>query len=472
MTLWQRMRLATRLVTGQLKQADAEAATGYLGGLLKGASSSGSYQPRGTRGLLDSYNTSPWVRACASKVADAMAAVRWRLYVVRGAGGAVHTQRQVAYLQRASGAEQHRLLRKQELDGAEPQEVRAHLLLDVLYRANAEMTGLELRWLTSAWLDLVGDAFYLKQRNGMGAPIALWPVPPHWVLETPTPAKPVYRINQGQWQADVPATEILWMRWPNPVEPYGRGSGVARSLDDEIATDEAATKHTLAHFRNNARPDLLIMPKDGGVLGDAERDRMETWWTDKLQSYWRRFKPLFLKVPVDVKVLEQNFQQMQFAELRQHEQDTILQVWGISPEILGKVTASNRATAQMAQEIFARYVLVPRLERLREVLQEKLVPEYDGRLILTYDSPIPSDKEFDLSVYKAQPKAFQLNEFRQLAGRPVDEDLEGQYGTGQPAPTPGTPPAEDAETLAALAALTDTEAEQFHALLQKIERPQ
>ena len=199
-------------------------------------------------------------------------------------------------------------------------------------------------------------------------------------------------------------------------------------MGDELEIDEYAAKHTLAFFRNMGRPDILIMPKEGESLGENERDRLEQWWNDKLQGFWRRFKPLFLKQPMDVTLIEQKFKDMQLTELREKEADTILQTWGIAPEIFGRLKNSNKATITEAKDLFARFALVPRLERQREALQQFLVPDYDDRIILTYDSPIPHDKAHALMVVKTQPNAFLLNEIRNLAGSPPLDELADEFG--------------------------------------------
>jgi phage portal protein BeeE len=471
MRLMERLGFALRLATGRLKQADAQPIGEMMAGLVQGKTS--SYLPRNSAQLIDSYNTSPWVHACACRIADSMAAVAWRLYVVRGRGTQrLWSQREVAFLQRAQGPVTRRKLLDQVAGEAELQEVRSHLLLDVLHKANSEMTGLELRWLTSVWLDLVGDVFFLKERNQVGAPVALWPIPPTWVLETPSAQTPGFRLSYGRWQTIIPSTEMLWMRNNNPVQPYGRGTGIARSLDEDIATDQFATAHSLAHFRNSARPDLLIMPKEGGQLGDPERERLEQWWTDKLQGHWRRFKPLFLTRPMDVTVIDQNFRDMQLIELREHERNTIFSTWGISPEILGILQNSNKATIDKAMEIYAQHALVPRLERMRESLQERLVPDYDDRLILAYDSPVPSDKDYTLGVFRTQPAAFELNEYRALAGLSPKNELVDQYGTGSPTggvtPTGDMPPAAPPKgELEAIEHMTDEEVQQLYGLVRK-----
>ena len=58
---------------------------------------------------------------------------------------------------------------------AEIAEIEEHPMLDLLNDANSFHTGLSLRKLTMIYLDLVGDSFWLKQRNAVGAPVAAWP---------------------------------------------------------------------------------------------------------------------------------------------------------------------------------------------------------------------------------------------------------------------------------------------------------
>jgi hypothetical protein len=78
----------------------------------------------------------------------------------------------------------------------------------------------------------------------------------------------------------------------------------------------------------------------------------------------------------------------------------------------------------MAPFIIATYVLVPRLERMRDVLQHKLMPEYDDAIILDYVSPVPQDRAFKQSVMQGQPGAFYANEFRELAGLEPEDELD------------------------------------------------
>jgi hypothetical protein len=425
----QRLSLAFKALTSQFDTGRAQLAQQMLAGIFP--SSVGPSQARNAIQLLQTFNDSPWVRACASRVADAKAATVWKLYSV-AKNGKVANSRDIEFVQKAPDLVRGRMLKDLQRAG-ELTEITDHIMLTALRSGSSALTGWDTRWLQSIYLDMNGECFMLKQRNQLGVPVKFWIIPPHWVAETPTPKRPGYRIQWQAFAADIPEHEILWIKQPNAVEPYQRGVGIVKSLDDDLATDEYAAKHTLKFFKNSARPDLLVMPKEG-MFDAAERDRFEQWWNQKLQGFWKSFQPLFLHTPVEVKLLEQNFRNMQLTELRQHERDTIMQVFGIPPEMFGVVSSSNRSTIDQAPYIFNKFCIVPRIERERFFYQERLVPEYDDRLILDYQSPVPEDKEFKLKVMAAQPTSFEKNEFRELAGYDVHEELEEQFAESGAAP--------------------------------------
>jgi len=443
LSLKSRAMLAWKAITTPFSPEGAQAAQGLLAGILRG--SVGPMPARNTIQLLHTFNTSPWIRACAGRVADARATVQWELYVAKNKITGL-ARSDMEYAQKANRTTRRKILK--ELRRAnELRPIEDHLFLDVMSNNNDYFTGRDVRWLGSIWFDIVGDVFYIKERNAVGATVSLWPVPPHWVSNTPTPTRPFYRMSWGGWQTEIPAADVLWMQNPNPVNPYDRGTGLGMAVDDEVASDEYAAKHQLAFFKNSARPDVLIMPKEGGSFTDPERERFEEFWNQELQGTWKRFKPLFLKNAVEVKTIEQNFRNIQLKELREHERNTIIQTWGIPPELFGIISSSNRSTIELAPFVFATYALLPRLERERDCYQYKLLPEYDAKLILDYESPVPEDKEFKAKIMTAQPTMFKKNEFRELADMPELDEFGDDIAEPAAAPPPGAvpPPASESD---------------------------
>jgi hypothetical protein len=404
-SLGDRVRVAGRALRGLFKQPTPQDILGVYAGLFPGGP--GSPPPRGIAELIKSYADMPWVNAVVGKIASSIACVEWKVFVVRSDAGEVKWRRD---LQRADFDTRQRIFKRLQKD-RQLEEVVDHPLPQVMEASNSFVLGLTTKRLTQIYLELVGEAYWIKERNEFGMPIGLWPLPPHWVLATPTPSKPFFDVKFMGWQGNIPTSEIVWFIHPDPSNPYGRGVGVAKSLADELETDEYAAKHMKAFFYNRARPDIIV---SGKGLRETETKRLEQDWLSKLQGFWRVFKPYFISGEVKVDVIAQNFEHLQLMELRKHVRDTVMQVPGVPPEIFGVIENSNRATIDSAGYLFARWTLVPRLEFLRATMQERFVPDFDERLILDYVSPVQEDKEFNLKVATAAPWSTMIDEWRAL----------------------------------------------------------
>ena len=384
-------------------------------GLLHGLNPAIGTPPlAGTRERLSAFANTPWLHAVADKVASAFAATEWKVYVLRRGGQA----RRAPDLERATGERRVKLLAQYRQAG-ELVELEDHILRKTLDMANPFHSGHAMRKLMALYFDLAGDVFLVKERNAFGTPNALWPIPPNWVTATPTPSHPRFRVGFSGWHGEIPASEILWISNPNPENPYGRGVGMVQALADEIETDEYSAKYARQFFLNSARPDFLVFPKDGGQLGEPAVRRLEEEWRAQHQGVCRGFKPHFMTREVGVHEFEggSKFRDLQFTELRAFERDAIRQTWGLPGEILGILApGSNRATITQASHIFARWVLLPRLEFFRSAFQELLVPEYDEKLVLDFVSPVEADPELVLEYAKAAPWARTVDEWRALQG--------------------------------------------------------
>lgn len=386
-------------------------------GIISGSPSTAP--KRGTRGMLNAYSQLPWFRAVVGKISRSTSTQQWKVFVQKRDGRPIRN----AKIGRMTQVERSKFISK-GLHSGDIEELDSHPILSVLNDGNRYLPGSINLQVSQIHIDSVGESFFLKQRNGLGVVEEIIPLPPHWVISAPLPGgDPVYRISISSIQEEIPAEEIIWTKDPDPTNPYSRGSGMALSLIDEMETDEFAAKHTKAWFFNSARPDIIV---SGDGLDRGTTKRLEEDWLSKNQGFMKRFKPYFMNTSVKVQELNSSFKDMQLIKLREFERDTIIQVFGVPPEILGIVENSNRATITSSDMIFAKHVLIPRLEMQRTVFQRDLVPEYDDRLILDYDSPLQEDDDFKLKVMTAQAHAFKIDEWRELAGFEELEDGKGE----------------------------------------------
>lgn len=412
-----RLAVARKVLVGVFDDGAMTDAYGMLARIFPG--SRGEPPKRGSKEYAEAYSEMPWLRAITERIAFACASVTWRLYGRRGRSGRAirDTEWQTA------AAPDRANIRKRLKAAGELIEIEDHPFLTFLRRGNGVLTGRQCRALNTVYVDLLGESYTIKGRNTAGVPDAAWPVPPHWVLETPTPQHRYYRFGYGGWQVEVPNADVLWMMNPNPANPYSRGSGLAQAIADELNTDEYAAKYASSFFYNRARPDLIITGE--GMTKEVAKE-LESKWTAKLRGVTNAFRPFFLNKPLDVKEVGQNLEQMKLVELRQSERDTIMQVFGIPPEIMGVLESSNRATIESAEFLMGKFVITPRLEFQREIYQERMLPEYDDRLVLEYDSPIAADRATQLQAMTAAPWAPKVDEWRDFQGLDPLEDGSGQ----------------------------------------------
>jgi hypothetical protein len=401
----------------------------------------------GTEDLLEGYDTMPWLRAISEKVSLGVARTDWELSAVLGKGGKTVRSRT---LQRATHGIQRKALEVLSRAG-KLREIDDHVFFDMLEDPNPYMGREGLLKVTNTYVDLVGDAYWVKERNKLGAWVGSWPLPPHWVLYQPTPDQPWFRVVYKAWRVDLPLREVVWFHEPSPWHPYARGSGIGWALGDEVEVDEYAAKMAKALFYNQARPDVVIY----GFDNVDEKKRVERDWTNKLQGFWRAHKPYFMTgEPKFHEFARPTMEQLVYPSLRKAQRDIVMQTWGAPPEMFGISESGNlsRVAYEAAEYLFEKWVVAPRSARMRSILQKEVALEYDPRLVLSYPSQIPDDKQTDLSAMKAAPWLCTIDEWRKrlnygeasVAGDAVFIPLNGYVTedptdlTTRPLPTGGT----------------------------------
>ena len=364
--------------------------------------------------LLKTYSNSPWLRAVVNKIARSVAETNWKLFAVRNQDRQFFKDE---YLLSKLVEDRNRLI-KEAVDVENGIELTTHPLLTMLRAGTGDpkMNGFSSLLVTQAHLDLVGEAFWMIESDQLGVPTNYWPLPPNWIKKFPSASHPFWAVNTDNASVvDVPESMIIPFIDPNPANPYGRGTGIAKSLDDEIQLDEYAAKHAKSFFLNRARPDVII---SGSAMTRDDARRMEVQWKNDHQGFFKAFKPLFFNQKIDVQELTQSFESLQMVQVRKHERDVFVSVYGSPPEKFGIIGESKRSTIAAADMFWNKDLIKPRQEMLCRTLQENLVSMFDERLILTYETTVIQDEEFKLGAMKMAPWAATLNEWREMQGFP------------------------------------------------------
>jgi hypothetical protein len=97
----------------------------------------------------------------------------WRLYAVRNRQRRYYRNIEMQYAK----AQRWEML-KAGLAATQVEEITDHPLLTLLRQGNPMLTGINTRRLLQIHLDLVGESFWVLERNKLRMPIGVWPIPP------------------------------------------------------------------------------------------------------------------------------------------------------------------------------------------------------------------------------------------------------------------------------------------------------
>jgi len=114
-----------------------------------------------------------------------------------------------------------------------------------------------------------------------------------------------------------------------------------------------------------------------------------------------------------------NLRDLELSQMTKDQRDTFIQVTGIPPEKMMVIENSNKATSLAADLTMQKDVVGPRAEFQQTYFQEKLMPEYDDRLVLDYVLPSVHDPEQRLAAMQAGPETVMVGEWRELQGLPA-----------------------------------------------------
>lgn len=322
---------------------------------------------------LGAMGTVPWLFAVIDRIATAVAASEWSLF------------------------------RKQP-DG-DRKEVFDHPLLTLWNSINPFYTLEEFLEVSQQHFDLTGEMWWVVARmaNGKGAPAELWPVRPDRMRPVPHPEQYIagYEYRIGSTVINLEPRDVIFKRRPHPLDPY-RGIGTVQALMVDIEAERMSTLWTRNFFRNSAEPGGIIELEDD--LDDEAYERFVARWREQHQGVANAHRVAVLERGTwkDRKLTQRD---MQFEQLRKLNRDTMLGAFGMPASILGVAENVNRANAEAAEVMFSRWVVRPRLQRIRGMVNKNLAPLFGPDLWMGFTDPTPENRELNLDEAERGIKA-------------------------------------------------------------------
>lgn len=346
--------------------------SGFVSGLLR---------PAGQEAQMRAQGTNSTLYAIVDRIITSYSQVEWHLYRTA-----------------ASGKDEDRV------------EVKSHAALDLWNKPNDFMTGPMFRESGQQHEELTGEQWWVIARNPQfkKLPLELWPVRPDRMDPVPDEndfiVGYVYRSPSGE-QVPLEVEDVIFQRRPNPIDPY-RGMGVVQTILIDLDATRASAEWNRAFFANSAEPGGVIEVERR--LSDEEFNEFNDRWREQHKGVSNAHRVGMLEAGMKWIDRKYTMRDMQFTELRDVSREIIREAFGFPKPMLGSVDDVNRANAEAAAYVFAAWLIRPRLERIKEILNTRILPMY-GRLgeglEFDFTDPVPENREADAAELTARSGA-------------------------------------------------------------------
>jgi HK97 family phage portal protein len=267
-----------------------------------------------------------------------------------------------------------------------------HAAINLWNKPNPFMTRSEFVESFQQHVELVGESEWLVSRlPGFDVPMELWPLRPDRMQPVPDPEAYLLGWTYSAFGVteDLGRDEVIQIRMPNPEDPY-RGLGPVQTLLADLDSVRYSAEWNRRFFLNDATPGGIIEYPD--EMSDPQFKRLQQRWTEQHRGVRNAHRVAILEKG---KWVDRAFsmRDMQFVQLRTVSRDIIREAFGFPKPMLGE-TVSVRAEAEASEYIFAKWLLVSRLERVKQALNNDLLPMYGelGKGVhFNYVSPVADD---------------------------------------------------------------------------------
>ena len=312
-------------------------------------------------------------------------------------------------------------------------KVESHPAIDIWDSPNPFLTRGEFLEASAQHFDLAGAIYWAVTYAGR-FPAELWPLRPDRVVPIPHPTEFIsgYVYRLGSKQIPFEPQDIIVTKRPHPMSPY-RGISPIESVMIDVASDRNAQLWTRNFFSNGAQPGGIISIPD--EWSEEQFDKFRERWRASHQGVANSHRVALLEGGATWEEVKITQREMQFSELRRLHRDKVLMAYRVHKSIIGLAEDVNRANAEAAETVFSRWVIRPRLVRIKQSLNERLLPLFgDASLEFDFEDPAPDNQELMLAqatgLYTAGLTT--RDESRERMGLPAADQGGDQYASPAP----------------------------------------
>lgn len=269
-------------------------------------------------------------------------------------------------------------------------EILDHPFLDLINNVNGFTNRFDLFETTELFQELTGNAFWYIVPDKLGKPQEIWILQTQNTRIVPHKTKFIsgYEYQKGTSNTFYNEKDVVHFKLPNPISYY-YGFPPSSSVSSESNIYQKMNTYEQALFQNMGRLDGAFETEQ--ELSDHEFDRLKAELESSYYGVHNQGKAPLLSNGIKFKPFTYLPKDMGFLEGRDKVKEMICLTYGQSLGMYDR--EANRNNAEVAVTTYMRDTVRPKLTRIEEKINEKIMPRYDDRLFVAYDNPIPEDRE-------------------------------------------------------------------------------
>jgi len=303
-------------------------------------------------------------------------------------------------------------------------EVLEHPFLDMLYNINDFLNGFEAIELLDLFLELTGNAYwYIIKNPATGIPCQIWPLYSQWVKIKVDANRFIshylYGVGSDTQKSRYEPEDIVHFKMPNPMNLwYGMGPLQASLL-------QAGLNVSYDEFNKYMLDNNLVMPfylQTDTILTEQQIRLMRSGLEREHKGINRtgRFGIFHSGMkPVPITTNPKDFEFVAGSELTLKK---LARAFDVPWSVLSTDNV-NLANAKAGYRQWMQSGILPRLKRIEQKINERIMPMFDETLFVAFDNPVPEDNEFNLKRHEmyVKNKIMTVNEIRESEGlEPVE----------------------------------------------------
>ena len=332
------------------------------------------------------------IYSCTTLIAQTISQVKLRLYAKTMPG-----QRAVRCLKAKVDQKNYARLAKSQGTpcGAQIEEVLDHPVLKLLKKSNATHNQVDLIELISLYMEHAGSAYLLMEDDVAGRPCELYLLPSQHVYPERESTLKVraWKYGVGTETKEYLPEHIIHFKYQSLDDPYVSAVSPVRAAWQRLQISLKEQGYLDSVLSNSGRPDSIISVSEGMFPTEMERLNKE---------FFQRYRgggaggPMLVDGKMSFAPISWPPTDLAALELYRVVKLSVCNCFQIPLDILEPGEA-NRATADTSRYLMALHCIRPRINRIVEKFNERLVSLFDDdRLFLAHDEVVPEDQDYEL----------------------------------------------------------------------------